>query len=235
MQDAGVIVPSRSAWASCVNLVAKPDGSIRKTIDYKPINKRTIKDAFPLPNIAYNLALLRQAKVFSKIDLMHGYNQNPLHKFSRAYTAFICEYGLFEFTRMPMGLTNATATFQRLMNVIFADVIGIFVIIYLDDIFIFSKTPEEHLEHVKEVIRRLKIHRLYAKLKKCEFFRTEIEFLGHRISEGEIHPREEKVRALMESKQPTNTKRCNHFSASITIIENLFENLLSLSTFCLNA
>ena len=186
MIDTGLIVPSKSDWASATRLVQKEDGSLRITIDFRRLNARTIKDAYPLPVISIILALLSQARFYTKLDLMSGYYQIGLDPKSRKYTAFRCELGLFEFTVMPMGLTNATATFQRLMDSIFADVVHHFELHYLDDIFVFSQTLEEHVEHVREVLNRLKKNNLFVKRKKCEFAQTEIEFLGHKISHKSI-------------------------------------------------
>ena len=158
MLVAGLIVPSKSPYASPVRIVRKSDGSMRITIDYRKLNSITVKDNYPLPRIDDMLAKLKKAKIFSKIDFASGYFQVKMATGSRAFTAFICEYGVFEFTVMPMGMKNSGATFQRLMNKLFENHIGLFCIIYIDDTLVFSESVENHAKHLKiifDVIRRV--------------------------------------------------------------------------------
>ena len=161
--QSGLIVHSKSAWLSPMHLVSKPDGSIRITIDYRKLNAVTVKDAFPLPNIQHIFLQLTGARVFSKLDLSSGYYQIKMEPSSQQYTAFGCEFGLFEFTVMSMGLTNACATFQRMVHTIFLKEIGVFVIVYIDDILVFSKTIDEHLAHLSVVIGLLNKYGLKVK------------------------------------------------------------------------
>jgi len=147
MIQGGLIVRSKSPWCSPVKLVAKPDGAIRITIDYKKLNKVTIKDAYPLPNINTMLAKLKEAKVYSKFDLAYGYYQIPMDPESQKYTAFICEFGLYEYRVMPMGLSCSGASFQRTQDAILGDYIGTICYVYMDDILVFLRNLAEHEEH----------------------------------------------------------------------------------------
>ena len=163
-------------------LVSKPDGSIRVTIDYRSLNERTLKDAHPLPNNEDLYALLAQSRWFTKLDLYTGYFQILMKKECRKLTAFRCEWGLFEYLVMPMGLTNAPATFQRAMNqVLKRFIVAGFVVVFLDDILIHSETLVEHFKHIELVVNELKKFQLSVKIKKCEVAKQEI-FLGHVIS-----------------------------------------------------
>lgn len=148
MEEAKLIRPSKSNWCSPVKLVKKKDNSIRVTCDCRKLNKHTIKDCYPIPRIDDMIFRLAMASVFTVMDLASGYYQVPMEESSKKYTAFTCEYGLFEYNVMPMGLMNATATFQRLMNKIFDGLIGEIMFVYLDYIIIFSRNAEEHIKHV---------------------------------------------------------------------------------------
>ncbi|KAJ9524896.1 hypothetical protein QJQ45_002965 [Haematococcus lacustris] len=184
--DKGFIRPSTSPYASGVLLVRKKDGSFRMCIDYRPLNRLTIKNKYPLPRLDTLLDRLHGAKVFSKLDLRQGYHQirvapEDIHK-----TAFRTRYGHFEFTVLPFGLCNAPATFQRLMNDVLHDLLDDCVLVYLDDILIFSRTPQEHSAHLRRVLDLLRKHKLYAKLSKCEFGMDQTTFLGHIVSASGI-------------------------------------------------
>jgi hypothetical protein len=165
--------------------VRKKDGSLRMVIDYRPLNKITISDRYPLPRIDDLLDRLKGAKVFSSLDLLSGYHQVRLRKEDVPKTAFRTPFGLYEFLVLPFGLTNAPATFQRLMNEVFHDFIREgFVVVYLDDVLIYSKTEEEHLGQLERVFTRLREHQLLAKLVKCSFFEKQLRYLGHIIGEN---------------------------------------------------
>src|SRR5437763_12703839 len=147
-------------------------------IDYRALNSQTVKNRYVLPRIDELLDQLFGAKRFSKIDLTSGYWQIAIAAADRYKTAFRTRYGHYEFNVMPFGLTNAPATFQTLMNNIFRDLLDVCVIVYLDDIFVYSKSKEEHEQHLRQVLQRLKDNQLYAKLSKCTFFANSIEYLG---------------------------------------------------------
>jgi predicted aspartyl protease len=203
MLEARIIVPSNSEWRSPTNLVAKKDGSTRITLDYRKLNEVTEKDAYPLPNINSSLSQLAGANYFTKLDLSSGYYQVPMEPESQKYTAFGCEFGLFEYTVMLMGLTNATATFQRLMNYVLSGLIGEICMVDLDDIIFFTKGPlKQHIYEVLIVAHRIRDHKLRLKLKKCEFVRRRIELLGHTILNGMLTPNKDKIETDIRSQSP---------------------------------
>ncbi|KAL2078911.1 hypothetical protein ACEWY4_024655 [Coilia grayii] len=177
-----IIRESNSPYSSPIVLVKKKDGSLRMCVDYRQLNAKTRKDAFPLPRIEETLDMLSGARWFSTMDLASGYNQVPVTEADRAKTAFCTPFGLFEWNRMPFGLCNAPSTFQRLMQRMFGDEQCQSVLLYLDDIVIFSSTVEQHLQRLEMVLMRLQNEGLKAKLEKCTFFRPEVCYLGHVIS-----------------------------------------------------
>ena len=201
-----MIKPSKSPWSSPVRLVKKKDGTMRLTVDYRKVNNVTIKDAYPIPNINNMFNHLARGKLFTTLDLHSGYYQVEMDSKTSQYTAFACEYGLFEYRVMPMGLTNATATFQRLMNEVLDGLIGKICFVYLDDIIIFSEDPNDHIKHVKMVADRLRQHKLKIKLTKCKFAQTKIEYLSHVICNGQIYPSPSKTEAIFRTIVPKTVK-----------------------------
>ncbi|GJV17716.1 putative reverse transcriptase domain-containing protein [Tanacetum coccineum] len=185
LQDKGFIRPSSSPWGAPVLFVKKKDGSFRMCIDYRELNKLTIKNRYPLPRIDDLFDQLQGSQYFSKIDLRSGYHQLRVHEDDIPKTAFRTRYGHFEFTVMPFGLTNAPAVFMDLMNRVCRPYLDKFVIVFIDDILIYSKTREEHEVHLGLVLELLKEEKLYAKFSKCEFWLREVQFLGHVIIEME--------------------------------------------------
>jgi hypothetical protein len=181
LSDKGYIRPSTSPWATHVLFMEKKDGTRRMCIDYRALNEVMIKNKYPLPRIEDLFDQLRGASVFSKIDLRSGYHQLRIRSSDIPKTAFITKYGLYEFTVMSFGLTNAPAFFMNLMNSVFMDYLDKFVVVFIDDILIYSQSQEEHVNHLKMVLQRLREHQLYAKLSKCEFWINEVLFLGHII------------------------------------------------------
>jgi hypothetical protein len=182
LSEKGYIRPSTSPWAAPVLFVEKKDGTKRMCIDYRALNEVTIKNKYPLPRIEDLFDQLRGASVFSKIDLRSGYHQLRIRPSDIPKTTFITKYGLYEFTVMSFGLTNAPAFFMNLMNSIFMDYLDKFVVVFIDDILIYSQSEEEHADHLMMVLQRLREHQLYAKLSKCEFWISEVMFLGHIIN-----------------------------------------------------
>ena len=211
MEKAGLIEPARSPWSSPIHIVRKEDNTIRITQDFKKLNSVTIKDAYPLPNIESMFCHLSKAKVFSKLDLTHGYWQISMDEESRKYTAFGCEMGFYQFKVLPMGLTNACATFQRMMDKVLGDLIGVCCFVYLDDVIVFSEDDEQHVEHVKKVVACLKSANLKIKLKKCEFAVKKIEYLSHIIQDGRITPNPKKVAHVRDMKPPKTIRRLKGF------------------------
>jgi hypothetical protein len=165
--DKQYIRPSSSPWGCPTMFVSKKDGTLRMVVDYRPLNEVTVKNKYPLPRIDILLDQLSGAKVFSKIDLRLGYHQIKIREGDIPKTAFSTRYGLYEYTVMSFGLTNAPAYFMYLMNSIFFEELDVFVVIFIDDILIFSKTEEEHAKHIRIVLQKLRDHRLYAKFSKC--------------------------------------------------------------------
>ena len=207
----GYIKPSKSPAASPVFYIKKKDGSLRLVVDYRHLNAITIKNRYPLPLSADLLDKLSSANIFSKLDLRWGYNNIRIKDGDEWKAAFRTRQGLFEPSVMGFGLTNAPATFQNMMNEIFKDLIDVFVIIYLDDILIFSDNKEDHVKHVQEVLKRLREHDLFCKPEKCEFFRKLVEYLGLIISKGRIAMDEGKVKAILEWPVPKNVKDIQAF------------------------
>jgi hypothetical protein len=180
--DKGYIRPSSSPWGCPALFVKKKDGSLRMCVDYRPLNAVTIKNKYPLPRIDVLFDQLGGAKVFSKIDLRSGYHQINIRPCDSPKTAFSTRYGLYEFLVMSFGLTNAPAYFMYLMNSVFMTELDKFVIVFIDDILIYSKSEKEHAKHLRVVLQRLRDHKLYAKFSKCEFWLKSVKFLGHTIS-----------------------------------------------------
>ncbi|WVZ53560.1 hypothetical protein U9M48_004483 [Paspalum notatum var. saurae] len=207
----GFIRPSSSPWGAPVLFVTKKDGSIRMCIDYRSLNEVTIKNKYPLPRIDDLFDQLRVAKYFSKIDLRSGYHQLKIREEDIQKTAFVTRYGQYEFTVMPFGLTNAPAYFMNLMNKVFMDGLDKYVIVFIDDILIYSKDAVEHERHLRLVLEKLKRHQLYAKYSKCEFWLEKVAFLGHIVTAKGVAVDPEKVRAVSEWQQPTNVTEIRSF------------------------
>ena len=197
MLEAEAIRPSKSPYSSNVVVVRKKDGTIRLCIDYRKLNLRTIGDAYPIPRIEDSLHLLVGSRYFTKLDLKAGYWQVELKEEDKAKTAFhVGNLGFYECNRMPFGLCNAPATFQRLMERAMGDINLRDCLIYLDDIIIFSDTFENHLDRLDAVFQRLHQYNLKLKASKCEFFRSEVTYLGHVVSEAGIKTDPEKISVL---------------------------------------
>ena len=207
----GWIAPSGSAYGAPVLFVPKPDGSLRMCIDYRALNKITTKNKYPLPRIDDLLDNLAGAKYFSSLDLTSGYHQLVLQEADRPKTAFNTHIGKFEYKVLPMGLSNAPAVFQTAMNTVFGSMLNKFVCVYLDDILIFSKTEEEHFQHLEQVLSLLEQHDLKAKRTKCELFKPELKFLGHIISAGGMRPDPKKVAAVQDWPVPKSVYEVRSF------------------------
>jgi hypothetical protein len=209
--DKGYIRPSASPWGAPVIFVPKKDGTQRMCVDYRSLNEVTIKNKYPLPRIDDLFDKLMGACVFSKIDLRSGYHQLKIRATDIPKTAFITRCGLYEYTVMSFELTNAPAYFMYLMNKVFMEYLYQFVVVFIDDILIFSKNEEEHDEHLRLVLQKLREHQLYAKLRKCKFWLKEVSFLGHIISEGGISVDPSKVESVLSWNTPQNDSDIQSF------------------------
>ncbi|QRW12162.1 Retrotransposable element Tf2 protein [Ceratobasidium sp. AG-Ba] len=207
----GKIRPSKSPIASPCFFVKKKDGSLRLVTDYRKINNITIPDQFPMPLQVELVDQVKNAKIYSKLDLRWGFNNIRIKEGDEWKTAFRTAYGIYEYLVMPFGLKNAPAVLQRMMNDIFRHLLGVTVVVYMDDILIFSEKEEDHAEHVKEVLKILRKNNLYAKLSKCEFFVKKVIFLGLVITPEGISMEEEKIKAIMEWSAPRKIKEVQAF------------------------
>ena len=207
----GFIRPSNSPCGAPVLFVKKKDGSLRLCVDYRGLNKITRKDRYPLPLVSDLLDAPRKARIYTKIDLRHAYNLVRIAPGDEWKTAFRTRYGSFEWRVMPFGLSNAPAAFQRFVNEVFADMLDVCVVVYLDDILIYSDNPDDHRKHVKEVLRRLRKHRLYARADKCEFHKDSVEYLGYILSADGLTMSDDKVRTILEWPEPRKVRDIQSF------------------------
>lgn len=199
-----VIRPSNSSYASEIVLAMKKTGDWRFCIDFRALNKATVKDKYPLPRIHDLIHAIKGSKYFVALDLRSGYWQVPLETHSIKYTAFRCFLGLYEFIRMPFGLTNAPATFQRMMDFIFGDLRFQGVLAYIDDILVHSPTFQRTLQLLRKVLERLRVNQITLNLPKSLFFPRKLKYLGQIVIDGQLHPDPKKIEALRHIQPPTN-------------------------------
>jgi len=208
---AGFIRPAKAPFGAPVLFQKKKDGSLRLCIDYRALNKLTVRNKYPLPIITDLFDRLHGAKYFSKLDLRSGYYQVRIAEGDEPKTTCVTRYGAFEFLVMPFGLTNAPATFCTLMNQVFHEYLDKFVVVYLDDIVVYSATMEEHQHHLQLVFEKLKQNQLYVKREKCSFAQERINFLGHVIECGRIGMEQNKIHAIRDWKIPAAVTELRSF------------------------
>ncbi|KAL0412938.1 UNVERIFIED_CONTAM: Transposon Tf2-12 polyprotein [Sesamum radiatum] len=211
MLERGIIQPAKSLYVASIMFQKKADGSLRMCSDYRVLNKITVKNKYPIPLVADCFDHLSQAKYFTKIDLRSGYWQVQIKEGDEAKTTVVTRYGAFEFLVMPFGLTNAPATFYTLMNQVLHGFLDEFVVLYLDDIIIYSRTLAEHVEHMQQVLARLREYEPYAKVSKCSFAQEIISFLGHIVERRRIRMDPKKVLAIEEWQPPSDVHDLRSF------------------------
>ena len=223
------IRPSRSSYAAPVLFTTKKDNTWRMCIDYRDLNNITIKNKYPLPHINQLIDRLSNAKWFSKLDLANGYHQirvDPAHVHK---TAFTTRYGMFEWLVLPFGLTNAPSIFMQLMQEVLAPFLDTFVVVYLDDILIYSTTLEAHVNHVHQVLQTLRKHQLFAKRSKCLLFQQRIEFLGYIISANGIEMESNKVQQILNWPTPASVKQVRQFLGLAGFYRRFIDNFSSIA------
>ena len=206
----GIIRPSRSSWSATVVIVSKRNGGDRFCIDYRKLNDVTSKFNWPLPHIDDLLSSLYGGMCFSLIDLRAGFWQVPVKESDKSKSAFVCHKGLFEFNMMPFGMSNSPSIYSELMTAVLEGINGKFSAAYMDDIIIWSETPQGHLVHLQPVFDRLESAGLKLKRSKCKFFQTELKYLGHINSKG-IRPDPEKIRVIVDLAPPESVKEIRSF------------------------
>ena len=231
LEATGCIEQSTSPYASGLVLVRKKDGSLRVCVDYRGINKDTIPDCYPIPRIDNLIDTVGRQKGqwFTTLDLMKGYHQIRMDPDSKSKTAFTCHMGLYQYRRMPFGLINAPATFQRLMNQLFSGNIWNFVFVYLDDLLIVSRSFQEYLEHVEKVLTRLEEAGLRLKPSKCAFAQEKVEYLGHTLSASGVSPNDNKVQAVRNFPTPQCCKDVKGFLGLVNFYRRHVPNLAAVA------
>jgi len=226
--NTGFIRPTASSHAAPVLFVKKKDSSLRLCVDFQGLNKITKKDRYPLPLISDLLDSPSRAKIYSKIDLRHAYHLVRIAPGDEWKTAFRMRYGSYEWLVMPFGLTNAPAAFQRFVNTIFADMLDVCVVVYLDDILIYSEDMESHQQHVREVLRRLRLHGLFAKPEKCEFHSDSVEYLGYRLSPDGLTMSPDKIQTISDWPEPRKVKDIQSFLGFANFYRRFIFNYLDI-------
>ena len=230
MLKENIIRPSRSPWASPVVLITKKDGTIRFCVDYRKLNLVTKRDVYPLPRIDDSLAALGGGRWFSTLDLTSGYWQIPVEEESKEKTAFISASGLYEFNVLPFGLSNSPSTFQRFLDIVLAGLKWKSLLVYLDDICIFSSDFEQHLKDLGEVFLRLREAKLKLKPSKCHLFQRQIKYLGHIVSSDGVMPDPEKVKAITNMPLPTDVASLQSFLGLLNYYRKFIPNFSILGS-----
>jgi hypothetical protein len=225
--ERGLIELSDGTWRARVVLVKKKDGKWRRCIDYRVLNDMTVADSYPMVRIDETLDQLGKAKYFSKLDMVEGYYQIPLHESSKPFTGFATRSGFYQWRYLPMGFKNAGAAFQRQMDTVLGNMRFKFCIPYIDDIIIYSNTFGEHLEHLRQVFEQFRKFGLLVKMSKCEFCMDRMDFLGHEVSAEGLRPNANKVRAINAMPTPTDAKQLIRFLAMAGFYRRYIKNFAS--------
>lgn len=225
LMEQGICRPSKSSWASPLHMVKKPNGEWRPCGDYRRLNAITIPDKYPIPQLHDFSHKLAKAKIFSTVDLVRAYYQVPVDEADIPKTAIITPFGLFEFTSMQFGLSNAAQSFQRFMHAVTRDLDSCFV--YIDDILIASENEEEHRKDLDALFQRLSDHGLVINLDKCKFGLPAVDFLGHTISSDGMCPIKEKVRTIAEFPLPKTAKGLRRFLGMLNYYRRFLKNTIS--------
>jgi hypothetical protein len=212
-----------------VIFVPKKDGTQRLFVDYRALNEITVKNKYPLPRIDDLFDQLCGACVFSKIDPRSGYHQLKVRECDIPKTAFASRYGLYEFMVMSFGLTNTPAYFMYMMNKVFMEYLDKFIVVFIDDILVYSRNEGEHEGHLHFVLQKLRDHRLYAKLSKCEFWLKQVAFLGHVISKGGISVDLSKVQDVLSWEAPTSVSDIQSFLGLAGYYQRFVEGFSKIS------
>ena len=229
LQQANIIKPSQSPWASPILFVPRKDGGQpRMCVDYRKLNKVLVQNSYPLPNIQDILASMKGATVFSVLDLKSGYYQLPMHERDRPKTAFVCPFGLFEFNKLPFGISTAPSEFQEVMMRVLSESLNVYALVYLDDIIIFSPDVDTHFEHLSQVFAKLENAGLKLKQSKCKFFQKEVHYLGHIVSGDGIRPDPEKISAINNLHPPTIVREVRSLVGMASYYRNFIENFSSV-------
>jgi hypothetical protein len=226
----GYIHPSVSPWGDLVLFVRKKYRTLILCIDFRQLNKVTVKNKYPLPRIDDLFDQVKDAKIFSNIDIRSGYHHVRIKEYDINKTTFRTRYGHYEFTVVPFGLSNVPVVFMCLMNGVFREYLDKFVIVFLDDILIYYKLEEYHEHHLSMVLQVLREHQLYAKLRKCSFYQKQIYYLGHIISKDGIAVDPEKIEAIREWSVPKNVIEVRSFMVLNTTTEDLLKDSQRLHT-----
>ena len=230
LMESGVIEPSISPWSSPISIAVKSDGSPRITLDFRKINAITKKDAKSMPNVDEIFDSLHGKKIFSSLDLMNGYFQLELSEQCREITAFTAgPLGFYQFKRMPMGLTNSGATFQRAMEYVLRDLVSSICLIYIDDVIVHSHDEELHLQNLDLVFTRLQQYGLRLKPSKCNLFCKQLKFLGHVISEQGLSKDESKIQAIRDWEPPTNIRQVRRFLGVCGFLRRYIKNFATIA------
>ncbi|CAF4090667.1 unnamed protein product [Adineta steineri] len=232
LEQSKQIRQSSSPWSAPVLLIKKKDGEYRFVVDYRKLNAITRKDSFPIPTIESTLQQLQGNSYFSKLDLRSGYFQIPINEIDRPKTAFITTTGLWEFNVLPMGLSNAPPSFQRIIYNLVVNGREHYCLGYLDDLIIFSKSFQEHLHHLNEILNILNEHRFQLNTDKCSIMRKTIEYLGHIINEHGIAPLHENIKAIQQLSIPDypTLKQANEFMGGLGFYRKFIKNFSRIAS-----